>query len=135
MRDHLNRVVKNRESVRPFAPVVLEDAVLDYFEERHPSTYMSFVSKVRAEKRSIVPAITHVDASARYQVLRKPDNPELHELITAFAKRTGVPLLLNTSLNRAGEPIVETPLEAARCMLAASADYLVLDGAIYGRSG
>ena len=134
MRDHLNKVVKNRESFRPFAPVVLEEAVLNYFEEQYPSYYMSFVSRVRAEKRSVVPAITHVDGSARYQVLRKLDNPELHELIVAFAQRTGVPLLLNTSLNRAGEPIVETPLEAARCMLAASADCLYLDGIIYQRS-
>jgi carbamoyltransferase len=135
MRDHLNKVVKNRESFRPFAPVVLEDAVLDYFEESHPSYYMSFVASVRPEKRSVVPAITHVDGSARYQVLRKTDNPELHELIAAFAKRTGVPLLLNTSLNRAAEPIVETPLEAARCMLAASVNFLVLDGVMYGRTG
>ncbi len=135
MRDHLNRVVKNRESFRPFAPVVLEDAVLDYFEESHPSYYMSFVASVRPEKRSVVPAITHVDGSARYQVLGQTDNPELHELIAAFARRTGVPLLLNTSLNRAGEPIVETPLEAARCMLAASVNYLVLNGVIYGCSG
>jgi len=66
--------------------------------------------------------------------LRKVDNPELHELIAAFAQLTGVPLLLNTSFNRAGEPIVETPLEAARCMLAASADYLYVDGTIYRRS-
>lgn len=134
MRDHLNRVVKNRESFRPFAPVVLEEAVLDYFEASHPSYYMSFVANVRPEKRSAVPAITHVDGSARYQVLRELDNPELHQLIAAFAKRTGVPLLLNTSLNRGGEPIVETPLEAARCMLAASAKFLVLDGVIYARS-
>jgi carbamoyltransferase len=133
MRDHLNLVVKNRESFRPFAPVVLEDAVLEYFEEHHPSYFMSFVSPVRKEKRAVVPAIIHVDGTSRYQVLRKVDNPELYELIVAFAKQTGVPLLLNTSFNRAGEPIVETPMEAARCTLAASADYLVLDGIIYGR--
>jgi carbamoyltransferase len=133
MRDHLNRVVKNREMFRPFAPVVLEEAVLEYFEELHPSYFMSFVSSVRKEKRGIVPAITHVDGTSRYQVLRKADNPELYELVSAFAKQTGVPLLLNTSLNRAGEPIVETPAEAARCMLAASIGYLVLDGLIYGR--
>ncbi len=134
MRDHLNKVVKDREPFRPFAPVILEDAVQDYFEENHPSYYMSFVAKVRLEKRCMVPGITHVDGSARYQVLRKQDNPELHRLITAFERSTGVPLLLNTSLNRAGEPIVETPLEAALCMLAASASYLILDGVIYGRS-
>jgi carbamoyltransferase len=132
MRDHLNLVVKNRETFRPFAPVVLEDAVLEYFEKRHPSYFMSFVSPVRKEKRAVVPAITHVDGTSRYQVLRKADNPQLYELIVAFAKQTGVPLLLNTSFNRAGEPIVETPLEAARCMLAASVEYLYLDGLIYG---
>jgi carbamoyltransferase len=133
MRDHLNRVVKNREMFRPFAPVVLEEAVLEYFEELHPSYFMSFVSAVRQEKRSIVPAITHVDGTSRYQVLRESDNPELYGLVSAFAKQTGVPLLLNTSFNRAGEPIVETPVEAARCMLAASVEYLFLDGIIYGR--
>jgi carbamoyltransferase len=133
MRDHLNKVVKNRESFRPFAPVVLEEAVPEYFEENHPSYFMSFVSPVRKEKRLVVPAITHVDGTSRYQVLRKAENPELHELVVAFAKQTGVPLLLNTSFNRAGEPIVETPSEAARCMLAASVEYLVLDGLIYGR--
>lgn len=133
MRDHLNLRVKNRETFRPFAPVVLEDAVLEYFEECYPSYFMSFVSPVRKEKRAMVPAITHVDGTSRYQVLRKADNPRLYELIVAFAKQTGVPLLLNTSFNRAGEPIVETPLEAARCMLAASVEYLFLDGLIYGR--
>jgi carbamoyltransferase len=133
MRDHLNRVVKKREMFRPFAPVVLEEAVLEYFEEFHPSYFMSFVSAVRKEKRAIVPAITHVDGTSRYQVLRKADNPQLYELVSAFAKLTGVPLLLNTSFNRAGEPIVETPVEAVRCMLAASAEYLVLDGIIYAR--
>lgn len=133
MRDHLNSVVKNREMFRPFAPVVLEEAVLEYFEELHPSYFMSFVASVRKEKRAIVPAITHVDGTSRYQVLRKVDNPQLYELVSAFAKLTGVPLLLNTSFNRAGEPIVETPMEAARCMLAASVEYLVLDGTIYAR--
>jgi len=133
IRDHLNRVVKNREMFRPFAPMVLEEAVPEYFEELHPSYFMSFVSAVRKEKRAIVPAITHVDGTSRYQVLRKADNPKLYELVSAFAKRTGVPLLLNTSFNRAGEPIVETPMEAARCMLASSVDYLVLDGIIYAR--
>ena len=133
MRDHLNRVVKNREMFRPFAPVVLEESVLEYFEELHPSYFMSFVSSVRKEKRGVVPAITHVDGTSRYQVLRKANNPELHELVSAFARQTGVPLLLNTSFNRAGEPIVETPVEAARCMLAASVEYLVLDGIIYAR--
>jgi carbamoyltransferase len=131
MRDHLNNVVKNREPFRPFAPVVLEEAVADYFEEHHPSYFMSFVATVRPNKRSVIPAVTHVDGTARYQVLRRSDNPQLHELVEAFAAHTGVPMILNTSFNRAGEPIVETPEDAARCMLASSADFLVLDGVAY----
>lgn len=133
MRDFLNQIVKNRELFRPFAPVILEDAVLEYFEEYHPSYFMSFVARVRPEKQSILPAITHVDGTARYQVLRPQDNPELYTLLLAFARRTGIPMLLNTSLNRAGEPIVETPMEAAQCMLASSVDDLVLDGSVYRR--
>jgi len=134
LRDHLNAVVKNREMFRPFAPVVLEEYVLDWFDTHHPSYYMSFVATVRAEKRSLVPAITHVDGTARYQVLRRKDNPQLHRLISAFAERTGVPMLLNTSLNRAAEPIVETPKQAADCVFGGKADFLVIDGVPYGRN-
>lgn len=131
MRDHLNNVVKNREPFRPFAPVVQEERVLDYFEESFPSYYMSFVATVRKDKRGLVPAITHVDGTARYQVLRRPDNPQLYGIIEAFGGQTGIPMLLNTSFNRAGEPIVETPEQAARCVLSSSADVLVLDGRAY----
>jgi carbamoyltransferase len=133
VRDHMNKVVKLRETFRPFAPVVLEEAVLEFFEQSYPSYFMSFVATVRADKRSQIPAVTHVDGTARYQVLRKADNPELDALIRAFMRITGVPMLLNTSFNRAGEPIVETPQDAARCALASSADYLVLDGSVYKR--
>lgn len=131
MRDYLNGRVKNREPFRPFAPVVIEEAVLDYFTERFPSYFMSFVADVREDKRALLPAISHVDGSARYQVLREQDNPQLYRLISAFAQVTGIPVLLNTSFNRAGEPLVETPVDAARCLLASSADYLVVDGHIY----
>jgi carbamoyltransferase len=134
MVDYLNRTVKQREPFRPFAPVVLDDAVLEYFDYHHPSPYMSFVANVRAEMQEIVPAVTHIDGSARYQVLSRIDNPELYELIVAFRIRTGIPLLLNTSFNRAGEPIVETPAEAARCVTASSINYLVLDATVYRRS-
>lgn len=135
MRDHLNHHIKGRERFRPFAPVVLDEAVLEFFEDRFPSYYMSFVARVRGDKRAFLPAVTHVDGTARYQVLRDFDNPQLHELLTAFAKLTGIPLLLNTSLNRAGEPLVETPEDAIRCFRASGADYLVLDGTLYARGG
>lgn len=131
MKDHLNLKVKNRENFRPFAPVVLESHVREYFERDYPSHCMSFVSRVRPEKQATLPAITHVDGTARFQVLRQSHNPQLHALITAFAAETGIPIILNTSLNRAGEPLVETPREAAICALQSSADLLVIDGAIY----
>jgi carbamoyltransferase len=131
MKDYLNLTVKNRENFRPFAPVVLEEQALDYFDKVYPSYCMSFVARVREEKQAVVPAITHVDGTARYQVLRQEHNPQLYELIRTFAKHTGVPILLNTSLNRAGEPLVETPLDAGLCAIKSSVDYLVIDGAIY----
>ena len=131
MKDHLNRRVKNRENFRPFAPVVLERHVNDYFERNYPSHCMSFVARVRQEKQALLPAITHVDGTARFQVLREVHNPQLHALISAFSNETGVPIILNTSLNRAGEPLVETPRQAAVCALQSSADLLVVDGAVY----
>ena len=127
MRERLNAEVKNRESFRPFAPVVLAEAVSDYFVESNPSYFMSFVAQVRDGKREVIPAVTHVDGSARYQVLREQDNPTLYKLIVAFARQTGIPMLLNTSFNRAGEPLVETPIEAARCVINSTADYLVVN--------
>ncbi len=134
MKDYLNGVVKNREPFRPFAPVVLAEAVSDFFVENYPSYFMSFTATVREEIHHLIPAVTHVNATARYQVLREPDNPQLYKLIAAFSRLTGIPILLNTSFNRAGEPLVETPSEAARCAVASSADYLVLDGSIYQRT-
>jgi carbamoyltransferase len=131
LRERLNAQIKNRESFRPFAPVVLHDAVSDYFVESNPSYFMSFVAQVRDEKREVIPAVTHVDGSARYQVLREQDNPTLFKLIVAFARLTGIPMLLNTSFNRAGEPLVETPVDASRCVVASTADYLVVDKVSY----
>jgi carbamoyltransferase len=131
LRERLNAEIKRRESFRPFAPVVLQDAVSEYFVESNPSYFMSFVAEVRREKRALIPAVTHVDGSARYQVLREQDNPTLFKLVEAFRRLTGIPMLLNTSFNRAGEPLVETPEEAARCVVASTADYLVVDHVPY----
>ena len=131
LRERLNAEIKRRESFRPFAPVVLREAVEDYFVESNPSYFMSFVAEVREEKRAVIPAVTHVDGSARYQVLREQDNPTLCKLINTFARLTGIPMLLNTSFNRAGEPLVETPEDAARCVVASTADYLVVNHVPY----
>jgi len=131
LRDRLNAEVKNREGFRPFAPVVLDRSVTDYFVESNPSYFMSFVAQVLPEKREVIPAVTHVDGSARYQVLREQDNPTLFRLIECFERITGIPMLLNTSFNRAGEPLIETPVEAARCVVNSTAEYLVVNKVPY----
>lgn len=133
MKDHLNAQIKKREAFRPFAPVVLEERALDFFEDHFPSDYMSFVAKIRAGNLAAMPAVAHVDATARYQVLRRTDNAPLYALIQEFEKLTGLPIVLNTSFNVNNEPIVETPVEAARCVLNSGADYLVLDDSLYSK--
>ena len=133
MKSHLNLNVKKRESFRPFAPVVPEAYVLEYFEDHFPSDYMSFVSRIRRDKLELLPAVAHIDGTARYQVLKRTDNPRLHDLIEAFGEITGVPVLLNTSLNMNNEPIVETPVEAAYCARRSGAQYLVLNDHLYAR--
>ena len=112
----------------------MADAVADYFQDAFPSRFMSFVARARPDKRHLLAAVLHVDGTARYQVLAASDNPELHDLLAAFAKRTGLPVLLNTSFNRSGEPLVETPDEAARCAVAAGIDLLVVDGVLYNQA-
>src|SRR5208337_1026970 len=110
MKDTINHRVKHRESFRPFAPSVLYEAANDYFEGVKESPYM-----VRREQRSRVPAITHVDGTARVQTVRRDQNPIYYRLIEAFGQRTGVPMLLNASFNVRGEPIVCTPEDAIAC--------------------
>jgi carbamoyltransferase len=131
----LNAITKRREPFRPFAPVVLEPHIGEYFERELKSTYMSFVSTVRPEKQPLLPAITHVDGTARYQVLRRAQAPDLYALIERFRELTGIPMLLNTSLNQAGEPLSEAPIDAAECFLASAADYLSLNGTVYRPAG
>jgi carbamoyltransferase len=124
MQSILNKRVKGREAFRPFAPAVLEDAASEWFELDGPSPMMLRVVRVRSRQK--LPAITHVDGSARVQTVSREQNARFHELLTAFGKRTGVPVLLNTSFNVAGEPIVESPGDALRTFLASDMDLLVL---------
>jgi carbamoyltransferase len=126
IKDHLNLRVKHREPFRPFAPSVLAERAAEFFEGPSESPYMLLVQTVRPEQRARVPAITHVDGTARVQTVRRDVNPRYHALIEAFARRTGVPLLLNTSFNVRGEPIVCTPDDALRCFLHTQIDYLAL---------
>ena len=122
----LNATVKHRQAFRPFAPAVLHEKTDDWFEAGEESTCMLFVRTIRPEKRDAVPAVAHVDGTARVQTVRAADNPEFHGLIAAFDKLTGVPIVVNTSFNVRGQPIVETPRDAFYTFLTTDMDVLVL---------
>ena len=146
MQKRLNLKIKFRESFRPFAPVILKERVSEYFEGVPESDYMLLTAEVtRAHRlalpdhykelsgkerlalpKSDVPAITHVDFSARVQTVDACTNPRLTQLIRAFDRLTGCPLLINTSFNVRGEPIVCSPQDAYRCFRATDLDVLVL---------
>lgn len=125
MKDVLNSRIKYREPFRPFAPSVLAERVGDYFEETHPSPFMLMAYKVKPEKRSVIPAPTHVDGTGRLQTVSREENPLYWKLIKEFETLTGVPVLLNTSFNE-NEPVVCTPKEAVDCFLRTKMDVLVI---------
>ena len=130
MKDIINSKVKHRELFRPFAPVVLAQHVKEYFITdspiQTPAKYMLFVYPFRPKGRREVPAVVHVDGTGRLQTLERADNPLYYDLIEAYAKKTGVPIIINTSFNVRGEPIVCTPLDAVHCFLKTDIDYLVM---------
>jgi carbamoyltransferase len=146
MQSQMNIKIKFREGFRPFAPSVLRERVAEWFELDTDSPYMLLVAPVRKDRRratsaeedsrwgieklkvqrSEIPAVTHVDFSARVQTVAREDNPEYHDLIRTFEQRTGCPVLVNTSFNVRGEPIVCTPADAYRCFMRTNIDYLVL---------
>jgi hypothetical protein len=125
--DEVNRRIKYRESFRPFAPIVPVERAAEYFELDSPSPYMLLVAPVRPECRSRIPAVTHVDGSARIQTVDRADHPDLYDLLTEFDRLTGCPVLLNTSFNVRGEPIVDSPGDAYRCFMRTGIDLLVLE--------
>jgi carbamoyltransferase len=125
MRDIINLKIKFREKFRPFAPSILEEKVSDFFELDEPSPFMERVFSIRPEKRSLIPAVTHVDGTGRLQSVNRFSNPLYWSLINAFYQRTQIPILLNTSLNE-NEPIVRTPDEAIQCFLRTQMDGIVL---------
>ena len=120
----INLRVKFRESFRPFAPAVMQDHVSEYFELDCSSPYMLLVAPVRDSKRCEIPAVTHVDGSARIQTVGKADNPRFHRLLEEFQGQTGSSVLLNTSFNVRGEPIVESPEQAYQCFMRTGIDFL-----------
>jgi carbamoyltransferase len=133
-RDIINLKIKFREKFRPFAPSILEDKVTDFFEDNVPAPFMEKVIPIRNDKRALIPAVTHVDGSGRLQTVNQASNPLYYELIHRFYEKTGIPLLLNTSLNE-NEPIVCTPEEALQCFLRTKMDVMVLENYFITRSG
>ena len=125
MKDILNLKIKRRESFRPFAPSILREHVAEWFEEDGDVPFMMQVYAVRAAKRPLIPAVTHIDGSGRLQTVHRQTNPLYWELIDAFREITGVPMVLNTSFNE-NEPVVNTPEEALDCFLRTRMDLLVL---------
>ncbi len=128
MQDIVNNRVKHRENYRPFAPAVLEEDYKKFFELKRPSPYMLLVAKVKKPK--LIPSVTHVDGTARVQTVNKNQNKIFYNLIKEFKKITGIGCILNTSFNNAGEPIVETPVDAILGILNMDMDYLVLGNRI-----
>ncbi|HEX8523171.1 MAG TPA: carbamoyltransferase C-terminal domain-containing protein [Tepidisphaeraceae bacterium] len=129
MKEILNKRVKKREWFRPFAPVVLSEKARDWFDLDFESKLMLFICAIKDPEK--IPAVAHVDNSARLQTVAREDNPVLHELISEFEKITGVPVLLNTSLNVNNEPLVETPEDAMRFFKNSDVDLLVCEGRVF----
>ena len=126
MKDILNRRVKHRQAFRPFAPIVLAERAGEIFEGKEDLPFMLIAKRVRPEWRDRIPAVVHVDGTARVQTVTEAVNPLLYRLLRDFEALTGVPVLINTSFNVKGEPIVETPDDAVVCFLTTGIDHLVL---------
>jgi carbamoyltransferase len=133
MKAILNAKIKRRESFRPFAPSVLEDAVAEWFEEDDDVPFMMQVFQIREEKRPLIPAVTHVDGSGRLQTVNRRTNPLYHRLIETFCDLTGVPMVLNTSFNE-NEPVVCEPKQALDCFLRTRMDVLVIGNTMLVRA-
>jgi carbamoyltransferase len=129
----LNAKIKRRESFRPFAPSILKEYVGEYFEWDDQVPFMEKVIPIKEEKRSLIPAVTHVDGTGRLQTVTEQWNPRYYRLIKTFHEMTGVPILLNTSFNE-NEPIVNTPKEALDCYLRTNMDMLVLENMVIERN-
>ena len=131
MKDILNEKIKHRESFRPFAPAIMEEFSSQYFELKIPSPYMLLVSPVKLPEK--IPAVTHVDGTGRLQTVSKDSNPLFYDLIREFYNITKIPVVINTSMNVMGEPIVNTPKEAYNMILKTDMDYIVLGNNLISR--
>jgi carbamoyltransferase len=131
-KDLLNSKIKRRESFRPFAPSILKEYVSEYFEVTDQVPFMEKVFPIREEKRPLIPAVTHADGTGRLQSVDREISPRYYRLIETFGKKTGVPILLNTSFNE-NEPIVNSPEQALECFLRTDMDMLVLENCVVTR--
>ena len=154
MQKNLNLKVKYRESFRPFAPSILKENLMDWFDLKTESPYMLMVAEIKKEKkiemtneekklfgidklnikRSDIPAVTHVDYSARVQTVTKDTNKCYYDLIQKFKEKTGCPVIVNTSFNVRGEPIVNTPIDAFSCFMGTELDYLIIGNCVLDKS-
>ena len=134
MRDIINTKIKFREKFRPFAPSTIVEAIDDYFVDAVPDPFMIKVVAIRPDRRSVIPAVTHVDGSGRLHTVDRADNPLYWTLIHRFGELTGVPVLLNTSFNE-NEPIVLRPEEALDCFLRTNMDVLVMGHHVLTKDG
>jgi carbamoyltransferase len=130
----VNLKIKFRESFRPFAPTILEERTTDYFDLDRQSPFMLLVADTVPNKREEIPAVTHVDGSARIQTINRNQNALYYDLLKAFEARTGCPVIINTSFNVRGEPIVESPKDALNCFLHTHMDYLILGQCVIDKS-
>jgi carbamoyltransferase len=133
-KDLLNAKIKRRESFRPFAPSILKEYVQEYFEVNDEVPFMEKVFPIKEEKKALIPAVTHVDGTGRLQSVDKAVTPRYYNLIETFRRKTGVPILLNTSFNE-NEPIVNSPKDALECYLRTNMDMLVLENCVITRNG
>jgi len=124
MKDILNEKIKHREGFRPFAPSILEEYTKEYFEIEIPSPYMLFVAKIKKPEK--IPAVTHVDGTGRLQTISRDANSLYYDLINEFYKLTDVPVIINTSMNVKGEPIVNTPEQAYAMLQKTDMDYIIM---------
>jgi carbamoyltransferase len=132
IKEIINNKIKKRENFRPFAPAILEEKKIDWFENSRENPYMSNVENVMMEKRKLIPAVTHIDGTGRVQTVSKNSNENFYNIINEFYKITGVPILLNTSFNE-NEPIVMNPEHAIECFLRTNMDALVLNNYLISR--
>lgn len=126
MKDHINNKIKHREPFRPFAPIVMEEEVEEYFDIKINSPYMLFACNVKEVAKEKIPAIVHYDWTARLQTVNGKQNPSMYKLLKEFKELSGVGVLLNTSLNDGGDPLVESPEDAICCFSKTGLDYLVM---------